>query len=527
MWALWDADRCNVGANPCGRPTWADTRPAPTPINLAPLSTCGYNDRVTHKPATRLLVIIPALTLLALALALILRPASTPYLDLLRQGDERAANTERTEAVAAYQEAARLQPGAAEPNLRLAQLYLDWGRSDDALLALVEAVPSEWPFSEVDSERLGAGESEKVERLHVAIHAARADWHAVVEHARRLLTLAPADSDARHALARAYVELEEWKAAQSEYKRLLSLDPADQLAHERLGALLLGDDPVAIQHLYAAQTDLAEQLLAALQEASAENEPAYTRAMQGRALFETREWTLAAHQFERALSHNPDYADAHAYLGHALDQMGRLDEAQSHLEKAVELAPDSFVAHAFLGLHHDQLGDPAAARAEYETAYDLDPENPAICIEIGQTWAVEGRYTAAEIWLREAVSLQPNDPALWEALTRFYLDHNITALGQAADAASELLKLSPDDARAHDLRGWALFQTGDFVAARISLQQALALDPALASAHYHLGRVWDIQGKREKAQEAYVRALDLDTTGELAPLIERVMSELP
>lgn len=481
---------------------------------------------MTRKLDFRLPVAIPALALLALGLALILRPAQTPYLDLLRLGDARAANTERSGAVAAYREAAHLQPDDPEPYLRLARLYLDWGRSDDALTALAEAPPLSSPPQ--------AGGSETVERLHVSIHTARADWPAVVEHTRRLLTLAPADRDARHALARAYLELQEWDAAQAEYEKLLTLDPADQAAHERLGALLLGDDPAAaIQHLYGAQTEehsrqsLADRLLAALQKASAADDLAYTCALQGLALFEAQEWSLAARQFERALSHDPDYADAHAYLGHALDQMGRPVEALPHLQQAVALAPDSVAARLFLGLHYDRLGNSAAARAEYEAAYDLDPDNPAICVEIGQTWAVEGRYTAAEIWLKEAVSLQPDDPALWESLARFYLDHNITADGQATEATAELARLSPDDAHVRDLQGWAALQVGDFVAARSSLQEALALDPTLASAHYHLGRLWDAQGERKKAQEAYLRALDLDTTGEFAPLIERAMGGLP
>ena len=482
---------------------------------------------MTHKPLPRLLILIPALALLALGLLLTLHPAERPYLDLLRQGDEHAANAERIRAVAAYREAARLRPDVPEPHLRLAQLYLDWGRTDEALEALAEAVPSEWPFSKIDSERLGAEGSEKAERLHVAIHAARADWPAVVKHARRLLALAPADSDARHALAHAYVELQDWEAALAEYEKLVRLNPADSTAQERLGALLLGDDSAAIQHLYAAQTNLAEQLLAARQEASAENNKAYAHALQGRTLFEAQEWALAVRQFKCALSHKADYADAHAYLGHALDQMGHPDEAWLHLQRAVALDPDSPVAHTFLGLHHDQQGDLSSARAEYEAAYELDPDNPATCVEIGQTWAAERRYVAAEVWLQKAIALQPKNPVLWEILTRFYLDNNITGLGQAADAASELLTLSPEDARARDLQGWALFHAENYGAAQARLEQALSLDPTLASAYYHLGRVWEAQGKREKAQEAYVHALNLDTTGELAPLVERVMGELP
>ncbi len=473
---------------------------------------CKRSDRgcVAQESDRCLFITFPALVLLIVSLVFILRPPDMTYLDLLRQGDEHAARAERTAAVAAYQEAARLRSDDPIPYLRLARVYLDWGRTDDALTAVAEA------------ERLGAREAD-FERLRLAIHIARADWPAVVEHAQRLLALDPTEGEARHTLARAYVELREWDAAQAEYQALLNADPADHVAHERLGALLAGADPAAIRHLFAARTDLADNLLGVLREMGTIDDPAYASALLGRACFEAQEWALAVHHFERALSHNPDFPDAHAYLGYALDQMGYPDEGRFHLQRAVTLAPDSPVAHIFLGLHYDRLGDFSAARAEYETAYDLDPTNPATCVEIGQTWAAEGRYVAAEIWLREAVSLEPDDPALWEVLARFYLDHNITTEGRGVEAASELVKLLPDDAGAYDLRGWAAFQVGDYAAAEDNLLQALSLDPMLASAHYHLGLLWDARGAHQKAQEAFIRALDLDTRGELAPLLERAM----
>ena len=481
---------------------------------------------MTRTPDRHPSVVFLALALLAVALVLILRPARTPYLDLLRRGDAHATSAERTAAVGAYREAARVRPGDPEPYLRLAKVYLDWGRNEDALAALAEA-------ERLVAERVGGvalGEAvltTGLERSWVALHAARADWPAVVEHAQRLLDLAPADGPARHALARAYVELGEWDAARAEYGALVGADPGDRLAHERLGALSLGGDPAAIQHLFAARTGLADRLLAALGETGAADDPAYASALLGQVLFEEQEWALAARLFERALSDSPDYPDAHAYLGFALDRMDRPAEARAHLERAVALAPDSPVAHTLLGLHHERLGDVAAARAEFETAYDLDPKNPATCVEIGQTWAAEGRYLAAEIWLREAVSLQSDDPALWEVLARFYVDHDITADGRGVEATATWVELSPDDARAHDLRGWAAFQVGDYDAARDSLLQATLLDPALAPAHYHLGRLWAAQGAQQKAREAFARALDLDTTGSLVPLVQRATAEMP
>jgi len=474
------------------------------------------------EPVNHPSVTFATLTLLAVALVLILHPADTPYLDLMRRGNEHAARAERTAAVAAYQEAARWRPGDPTPYLRMAQVYLDWGRTDEALESIA------------DAERLGA-DADDLERPLVAAYTARADWTAVVEHSQRWLALASASADVvdadeiaavRHALARAYVELRQWDAARAEYETLLRTDPADSLAHERLGVLLLGDDPAAIQHLLAAETGLAARLLLSLQEPGVADDPAYASALLGRALLKEQEWALAVRQFERAISRSPNYPDAHAYLGHALDQMDYLDEAWFHLSRAAALAPDSAVIHTLLGLHYDRLGDTSTARAEYESAYDLGPDNPATCVEIGQTWAAEGRYVAAEIWLREAVSLRPDDPALWEALTRFYLNHNITADGRAVGASATLLELLPDDARAHDLRGWAALQVGDYSTAQDSLLRATALDPALASAHYHLGLLRVAQGEYQKAQETFIRALDMDTTGELIPLVERAFPGL-
>jgi tetratricopeptide (TPR) repeat protein len=473
---------------------------------------------VTHRPKRRSPTTFLTLALLFVALLSILGPTHTPYLDLMRRGDEHAAQAERASAVAAYREAADLQPDDPFPYLRLAQVYVDWGRVEDALDAIARG------------QQLGA-DAVAVERLWVTAHVARADWPAVVEHGQRLSELVSDATEARavrHTLARAYVELQAWDAAQAEYEALLRADPADPVAQERLGVLLLGDDSAAaIQHLFAAETDLANRLLAALQEPGVADSPAYADALLGRALLQDQEWTLAARQFERAIASHPDYADAHAYLGYALEQMKHPTEARPHLLRAVELAPGSTVAHTFLGLHHDRQGNVSAARAEYEAAYDLAPDNPATCVEIGLTWAGEGRYTEAEIWLREAVALQPDAPELWRVLAHFYLDHNITGAGQGIEATTALVELAPDDARAHDLRGWAALQVGDYDAARESLMHALSIDPALASAHYHLGLLWTGLGAHQEARDAFARALDLDTTGELIPLVERALSQIP
>lgn len=424
---------------------------------------------------------------------------------------------ERTAAVALYHEAARVRAWDPLPYLELAQVYVDWGRYDEALEAVFKA---EWR----------GGDAAELERLRVLIHETWAEtvtsdkvshWKRVMEHGQRVLGLEPADRDVRAAVGRAYLQLREWEAARSLYQELTVSDPTDVRSRERLGILLLGDDPRALQYLFASGTDLAQSLLDVYTGDLVDEDPAYVHVVVGRVLMEHQNWALAAHHLGRAVEQNPGYADAHAYLGRVLDRMGYREQAASHLSAAVALKPKSALAHTFLGLHYDAWGQTADARAEYETAYDLAPDNPAVCVEIGQSWAAEGRYTVAEIWLREAVALRPDDAALWEVLARFYLNHNITSNDRALEATERLSELAPRSAEAHDLRGWAAIQMGSYEAAETHLERAIELDAALASAHYHLGLLRSAQGREHEAETAFERAVDLDTTGAVVPLVER------
>lgn len=480
---------------------------------------------------TRRLILRAALVLTLAGLTLILRPARNDYARALREGHAYAGQIERTAAAASYREAARLRPQCPTPYLSLARLYLDWGRTDDALQAVAAA----------EARRADVVETQ---RLRAAAHAARARtspgdqralWDATRAQAEDLLLLRPRDTEALHILARAHLALRDWEAAREVYTELLALDNSDREARQQLGVLLLGHEAGALDLLRASETALAREILPAVAPSEAvlgapaarppgeieevDRALAYASARAGQVLLDHGEWALAARQFELAIGRSPAYADALAYLGYALDQMGYSSDARRHLTEAVTTAPQSPLVLTLLGAHYDRAGDTAAARAHYETAYDLAPDSPAICLRIGQTWAAEGRYVAAEIWLQEAVSLRPEDPQLWEILARFYLDHGITSDGRAVTAAEQLLSLDAGSARGHHLRGWAALQIGDYAAAERHLQRAIRLDPHLPWAHYRLGQLWTRSGRPDRAHDAFTTALDLDTTGELTPLI--------
>jgi tetratricopeptide (TPR) repeat protein len=236
---------------------------------------------------------------------------------------------------------------------------------------------------------------------------------------------------------------------------------------------------------------------------------------------------LALRSLLSAIQHNPNYADAYAYLGQAADELGWSDWALAAVEYALQLAPESPVVQTLTGLYWDRRGQSALARTYFEAAYQHDKTNPSLCLEIATTYASEGQYTAAEVWLLFAVEVAPDDPQVWETLTRFYLETGNAEKESGLLAATRLLELAPEDANAHDLMGWAFFLTAADAQAQASLTQALTLDPTLASAHYHLGRLHARQDRYAEALRDYLRAANFDKNGQLTAQLDRSIAELP
>ena len=434
----------------------------------------------------------PAPGVSALATATV-PPTADPFVLLLGEGDAQAAMGARTAAEGSYRAAAALRPADPAPHLRLARLYLDWGAAGEGLAALEAA------------RELGAAAAQ-VDALAADLYALQGDWEAVLASGQAALEANPGDVATRHRLALACLALERPADARIHYRAILALDPADALAHERLGILLTASETVtASEHLRAAATPLAADIAAALETAG--DDPSYRLARVGQLCLAHGQPLFAVWALQEAVARSPAYADAQALLGQALAQAGRSEAALEHLEAAVRLAPDSALARSLLGLYHLQAGNPEAARPHLEAAYELQPENPYFCLDLAALYAGLGQYAAADIWLEEATRLAPQDAAVWEAVARFYLDRAMVE--QGLGAAQTLVRLAPQSAMAHDLAGWGYFLAGRPADAEENLLRAVALDPTLAPAYFHLSQVYAYLGQDEQAQAAMQRAVDL------------------
>jgi Flp pilus assembly protein TadD len=385
------------------------------------------------------------------------------------------------------------------------------------------------------------------------------DSRLAAHHWTKYLARSPDDRGARMSLVLAVIQLADWSRARAELEQLLTDDPTNTSIHTWLGLLLSGPEPLTgVEHLERANedpamVDLLAPVLAVRRLSVAADDPAYRSALLGVALlnldvstlqeltelnlgersivdenaFTNAITTLALRSLLASVYGNPAYADAYAYLGQALDQLGWSDWAQTSLGYALELAPQSPVVQTLVGLYWDRHGSPAIARKYFEGAYVQDQDNASLCLEIATTYLAEGEYTAAEVWLLYAVEIAPDDARVWEALTQYYVDFGIDVDESGLAAVNRLVELAPNDARAYDLMGRAYFLTREDALARTSLERALDLDPTLASAHYHLGRLNARQGRYAEAVLNFQRAADHDFDGQFTQQLERAREELP
>jgi Flp pilus assembly protein TadD len=112
--------------------------------------------------------------------------------------------------------------------------------------------------------------------------------------------------------------------------------------------------------------------------------------------------------FRKALTLNPENADAHDHLGFLLLKQGKLEEALAHFAEAIRLKPELAEAHYNLGSALTRQGKVEEAVAEYAEAIRLNPRSALAHNALGVALAGQGKTQEAAAHFAEAVRLKPD-----------------------------------------------------------------------------------------------------------------------
>jgi Flp pilus assembly protein TadD len=454
------------------------------------------------------------LVLLALVILLCrLAPYPQAFATAMRQAYMHQAAGEYGSALAAYQQAAGFDPESPRPWLGMGEVFLVQHRFVQATVAFLEG------------ERLGGGAEAVLGQAES--YAGRQDWAAALRDLHRAQALAPDQAGIYVALARANMAQGRFEQAQSYASQALQLQPSAAeaaAAHALLGRLLAGDEPAIAANHFRQAGDA--DMLAVLDAVNAEASEARRALLLGIAALQRSELSLARYHFERGLALAPGDAEAAAYLAHTLDLQGETVVARELLEQALALDGDSALVYYFLGMHHRLVGSTEAAQAALWQALLRDPDNAALRAEMAGTFVDQSDYPNAEAWYQGAVEVAPDEVDFHLMLVHFYLDHLYRVGERGLPAAQALVELAPDDARAHDLLGWAYYLIGQPAEGLQALRQALILDSGLVSAHFHLGSLYVYTGQHDLAGQHLQRAADLDKSGFYRSRAELLLKDL-
>jgi Flp pilus assembly protein TadD len=299
-------------------------------------------------------------------------------------------------------------------------------------------------------------------------------------------------------------------------------------AERRIAILTSTQDPERAHALLLAVSSsedvLVHELAFAIETSRISDSSSYGLAQVGQAMARAGLWQLAVEAFHNAVLLDPDYAEALAYLGLALDQTGR--DGLEHLQAAVAAAPDLVLPHLFLGRHWRQEGDPASSVLALHKAVELEPDDPGVIAELAASYLAGGQIPEARYALLRAVELAPRDPFFWGLLADFAIEQEIEVESLGLQAARIGIQLSPEDPLMHDRMASSYFLLGNFTLADRFLNQALVLAPGNPLLQYHLGILRHAQGDLNRARAALEMAIALDREGSVAELAHRTLARI-
>jgi adenylate cyclase len=284
-----------------------------------------------------------------------------------------------------------------------------------------------------------------------------------------------------------------------------------------------------IEDVFAVQADLTARIVAALVShvSRSETEAARSRPTESLRAYDltlkgrqhqygplTAESLLRARDlFALALTLDPDYAAAHAYLGltyvkdHALDLTGRategdLDTGLEHIREAIQLEPNLAVGYQALSFALAETGDYEGAMRAAERAVEINPNDPDTLESLAKAQVRFGAFEEAVANAERALRLHPFAPQYYP----YVYGQALYAAGRYEDAENvlqECLLRAPEERNCLRMRAAVLVRLDSLDEARTTMAHLNQLDPTFS-----------ISAEREAARFG------------VSPLMERYLADL-
>lgn len=216
----------------------------------------------------------------------------------------------------------------------------------------------------------------------------------------------------------------------------------------------------------------------------------------------------ALHAYQRAMTLEPRFIDAHLKCALTLMSLDRAEESLRYFEQAMALQPASADAHSGRGCALLQLQRPEEALQCFEQGLRHQPRSAPLWNNCGNALRSLRRFAQALEAFERALTLEPQRAEIHN--NRAIVLRALARHEEALVSYAQALRLNPSYAEAYNNRGLVLTDLLRFDEARAEFEHALALKPSYADAHNNLGVMWYQCGELQAALDCYEQALRLE-----------------
>jgi cellulose synthase operon protein C len=419
-------------------------------------------------------------------------------------------------------EALKENPKSTPALLAESQIWLQQGRTNDAIPALESVVGAE-PDNAFAQYLLGLADAQ-AGRLHEAsielqqavklqphlIPAQKAlarlsldqnDLDVAKTSAAALIAALPASPDGYYFRAVAEARQANFPLAEADLKKSMRLAPQDPLAYTRLG------DVKVAQKQYGDAEALYNQAL--------QLNPAYVEAMNGVLMVydkEKKPGKDAIARIQEQITRSPNTPAYYEMLGQSFAKEGDFANAQNALEKAVALDQKNVNAMLMLAALQASKGSMAQALTTAQHAVQQSPQDMRTYTVLAEIEKKSGNWQQAENTYQKALQINPQFGLGASSLAMLLLDHggNVDTALSLAQTARQLM---PDSPRTADSLAWAYVAKGGYSnwseAVRL-LAPALRQSQNDPNLPYHLGVAYERLKMPAPAAAQFRQVLKLD-----------------
>lgn len=432
-----------------------------------------------------------------------------------------------------------VQPNDFEVNLALGNFYRQIGRFDDAKTYFERAASLDRNRSE---PYLSLGN----------LYRNIGNWSQAIESLEKAIEISPTDLSAYTALGRTYQIMGNASEAQSAYSRgiLNSLDKQEAYLaragfyYSQIKGEQAESDFKAAWELnpnsYSMGLQLADyyrrvrdyekaiEVLGKLE--GTKSEDARINIAKGNILAEQAMWPEALEEYNKAITINSSYLDAHTGIAKVYEKIGKMDQAIAIYSEAIEDFQDDPEAFINLGLAHKARKNYAAAKSAFEKALSLDFDNAIAMINLdqlsrsvneperelspfiarvktaptadaytnlGHLFQLRGKWQVAKYWLMAAINLDPYNSYSWLRLGYYYVA--LAQWDQALEAFNQALKYEPNSSSILLAIGDVHYQLENTDKAMEAYQQAIETEPGNIDGYLALANLQHELGETEQA----------------------------